>query len=341
MPFGCPYPKGSAEAKQYMAHLRAMRGQKGGKSTLRKNRSRSGGSSLGSFFKRFVSAIKNPENREGDLRDRFRKFSNDMSGVSEVKEQRAEIMKNLNRRQRDLLRSGRWISATENGLPYEYFIKMTPNPPSNNASGGAIPMFLVKLIGKLGIAAALKYWDKMSDKAKENAWRGGAWLGSDGEIHSTGNPMLIGATRRRGGANPILMNRPAPTPIQNKYRFRDEEIKKILDKYAKNRGGKSIKDWVRPESLNNGFDLNDRYPRIEEISKQLWGETPKSKTRKPLYPATPRLNEPEDPLSTLAEAQRKEREWLKEMREGKKSSYRAIPDWAQMAKRLTSTSAMK
>lgn len=331
MPFGCPYPKGSAEAKQYMAHLRAMRGQKGGKSTLRKNRSRNGGTSLGSFFKRFVSAIKNPENREGDLRDRFRKFSNDMSGVAEAKEQRAEIMKNLNRRQRDLLRSGRWISATENGLPYEYFIKMTSNPPTNNASGGAIPMFLVKLIGKLGIAAALKYWDKMTDKAKEKAWRGGAWLGSDGEIHSTGNPMLIGATRRRGGANPILMNRPAPTPIQNKYRFRDEEIKKILDKYAMRRGGKSIKDWAAEKIAERKQFIPQFIPPEFPLhyAKNQGGESIKDLVR------------PEDPLSTLAEAQRKEREWLKEMREGKKSSYRAIPDWAKLGKRLTLTSAMK
>lgn len=268
MPFGCPYPKGSEAAKKYMAGLRAMRGKKAGKPALRK-RSRRGGTSLGNFFKRFVTALRNPENREGDLKDRFRHFAEDMSGVREVKQQRDEIYGKLNRRQRDLLKRGIWKSASENGLPYEYFLKMTPNPPTSKTSGGAIPFFLVKLIGKLGITAALKLWDSLTGEAKERAMRvGGAWLGMDGEIHtSTVHPGMVGATRRRGGMN---LNRPAPHPIV----FNDlskEDVRKALRAYAEKH--RTSGGWVLP--------------------------------RKP----------PSNPLEDIAEAQRKEREFLRKIYE--------------------------
>lgn len=259
MPFGCPYPAGSDEAKQFMAELRAMRGQKAGKSALRKRRSRRGGglgAKLGDFFKRFVKGVKYSVQEKGDLKDRFLNFADEMTGAREAKEQRNAIVAKLSRIQRMFLNDGRWYSEKVNGLPYELFLKITPKPPTNKTSGGAIPLFLVKLIGQLGLSAALRFWENTAEEARERAWRGGAWLGMDGEIHtSTVHPGMVGATRRGRGRT---LYGTVYDPVK---RLTMTDVKEALRAYAKKHpknGGWELPHKIPPNPLEGIADAQRR-----------------------------------------------------------------------------------
>ena len=241
----CPYKKGTPEAKAFMANLRSMRG-KGGKYVSQKTRKRKGGLSFGTFVKRVFSAIKNPDNRQGDLKDRYRHFANDVTGKTEARQRREEILNTkMNRHQRDLLKRGIWISEIDNGIPYEYFQKMKAK--GQIRGGFAVPTFLIKLIGKLGISAALAYFNRMSAKAQEAAWRGsgGAWIGPDGELHAVKNPMMVGSVRpkKKGGAT---LMQPHPIPKWGKkMHLTEQDARNAILNYYNRYGGKSIKDVLK------------------------------------------------------------------------------------------------
>lgn len=287
MPFGCPYPAGSDEAKQFMAELRAMRGQKAGKSALRKRRSRRGGSlgsQLGDFFKRFVKGVKYAHEQKGDFKERVINWADEMSGDREIREQRNAIYSKLNRKQRDLLKKGIWISESENGLPYEYFAKMTPNPSAIKVRGGAVPVALLSLIANVGFTAAMKLWNYVKNKRNEEAWRidGGAWLGTDGKIHSsTVHPGMVGATRPRGGAKPNIM---LPSwALPPRLKFTNGDVKKALEAYAKRyKGPKMVGGWepkLQPEPIIGAHVDNpeELLKKLEKFAKHH--PVPKSKMR--------------------------------------------------------------
>lgn len=164
----CPYPKGSKEAKEFMAQLRARRGKGecGGK-----RRKKGGASTISDFIRDlFTSAQYAHERRGGRLKDDIRHFSEKMTGVSDAKEARRKIISSLNRRQLMYLRNKIWISEAENGVPKDVFNVLTGST-GNGASGGAIPLWLVKLIGQVGLNAALTLWDKHKQKLQRNAMR--------------------------------------------------------------------------------------------------------------------------------------------------------------------------
>ena len=159
----CPYPKGSKEAKEFMAQLRARRGKGecGGK------RRKRGGSAISDFIRDIFRSAKYAHKTNGKFKDKYITFAKEMSGVREAEELREKIISSLNRRQRDYLRQKRWISERENGMPQDLFKTLT----GTGATGGAIPMWLLKLIGQVGINAALTLWNKRKQKLQRDAMR--------------------------------------------------------------------------------------------------------------------------------------------------------------------------
>ena len=159
----CPYPKGSKEAKEFMAQLRARRGKGecGGK------RRKKGGYAISDFLRDVLRGIKHARNTDGKFKDKYRAFAEEVSGVRAAKEQREKILSSLNKRQRDYVRQKRWISERENGVPQDVFKILT----GTGAMGGAIPLGLVKLIGQVGINAALTLWNRHKQKLQRKAMR--------------------------------------------------------------------------------------------------------------------------------------------------------------------------
>lgn len=170
MVFGCPYGKGTIEAKEFMRRLRARRRCEGGPGNSRRAGKRRKGGDLKSFFKDVLRGFKKAKDKEGDLKDKFLEFANAATGKDEIRDRRAEILHNLNKHQQMLLKRGIWKDEITNGLPKAYFDKMK----GGAAIGGAIPPFLIKLIAKLGLKAALAFWNKVKNNAQNAAWKGGS-----------------------------------------------------------------------------------------------------------------------------------------------------------------------
>lgn len=160
----CPYPKGSKEAKEFMAQLRARRGKGecGGK-----RRKRGGASTISDIIRDLFSSAKYAHERGGRLKTDFRHFSENMMGIPDAKEARRKILNSLNKRQIMYLRNKIWISEAENGVPEDVFKVLT----GTGATGGAIPLWLLKLIGQVGLNAALTLWNKHKQKLQRNAMR--------------------------------------------------------------------------------------------------------------------------------------------------------------------------
>lgn len=164
MPFGCPYAKGTKEAAEYMRRLRSMRKCEGGPGNPSRagKRSKKGSSAIGDFLKDMFKKVKDARQREGSEKTKFRQFADDMTGVTEIKEAKEKILEKLNKRQKYYLKRKIWRSEEENGIPRNVFDSLT---------GGAIPFWLVKLIGTMGVNAALTLWNKHKQKIQKEAMK--------------------------------------------------------------------------------------------------------------------------------------------------------------------------
>lgn len=244
MAFGCPYGKGTIEAKEFMRRLRARRKCEGGPGNPRRAGKRRKGGDLKSFFADVLRGFKDAKNTKGDLKDKFMAFANATSGKTDIRERRDEILHKLNKHQQMLLKRGIWKDEITNGLPKAYFDKMKGGAVVGSAVvGGAIPPFLLKLIAKLGLKAALSYWDKVKNKAQDAAWKGNGKL----------NPFIN---------DPFRMSRPGANWGQMRKQMMERnslkggsEVDKFLDVMRAN--GVQVGDEPLRQRYHRGDGLNE------------------------------------------------------------------------------------